>query len=115
MRAINGRPTLLGRYVDPHGRAHRVLLRGHLVLDLTAGDRPRVIAVLAAGEGEGHARSLLHGSELDEGYLARARREPRPFIRTLTRADLEPPRPIDGHDNEQPRADDEELERARAA
>jgi hypothetical protein len=80
--------TVLARYTDPHGRPHRVVLRGRLVLDVAVGDLPRVVARLSEDEGEAQARALLEGSRIDEGYLARARREPRPFIRALTADDL---------------------------
>jgi hypothetical protein len=82
--------TVLARYTDPHGRPHRVVLRGWLVLDVAVGDRPRVVARLSEDEGEAHARALLEASVIDEGYVARARREPRPFIRPLTADDLRP-------------------------
>jgi hypothetical protein len=82
--------VLLARYADPHGRPHRVVLRGRLVLDVTVGDLPRVVARLSADEGEAQARALIEGSRIDEGYLARARREPGPFIRALTADDLRP-------------------------
>lgn len=65
------------------------MLRGRLVLDLAAGQLPRLVAMLGEREGEPQARALLDGSAIDEGYLARARREPRPFIRTLTVEDLQ--------------------------
>jgi hypothetical protein len=78
----------LARYSDPHGRPHRVVLRGRLVLDLARREPPRVVALLADGEGEPQARALLVGSEIDEGYLARARREPQPFVRRLAAEDL---------------------------
>jgi hypothetical protein len=82
--------VVLARYTDPHGRPHRVVLRGRLVLDVAAGDLPRVVALLSGEEGEPQARALLEASAIDEGYLARARREPRPFIRALTADDLRP-------------------------
>jgi hypothetical protein len=82
--------VVLARYTDPHGRPHRVVLRGRLVLDMAAGDVPRVVARLSDEEGEPHARALLEASPIDDGYLARARREPRPFIRALTADDLRP-------------------------
>jgi hypothetical protein len=81
---------LLARYTDPHGRPHRVVLRGRLLIDLAAGREPRLVARLAEDEGEREARALLDGSAIDEGYLARARRETRPFIRPLTAEDLRP-------------------------
>jgi hypothetical protein len=83
--------TVLARYTDPHGRPHRVVLRGRLMLDVAVGDLPRVVARLAEDEGEAQARALLERSAIDEGYLARARRERRPFIRALTAHDLRPP------------------------
>jgi hypothetical protein len=82
--------TVLARYTDPHGRPHRVVLRGRLVLDVVVGDLPRVVARLSKDEGQAQARALLERSAIDEGYLARARREARPFIRTLTADDLRP-------------------------
>jgi hypothetical protein len=81
----------LARYTDPHGRPHRVVLRGRLLIDLAPRQRPRLVARLSEAEGEPHARALLDGSAIDEGYLARARREPRPFIRPLCAEDLRPP------------------------
>jgi hypothetical protein len=94
--------TVLARYTDPHGRPHRVVLRGRLVLDVVVGDLPRVVARLSEDEGEAQARAVVKGSQIDEGYLARARREPRPFIRALTADDLRPP--TEGEDA--PDADD---------
>jgi hypothetical protein len=82
--------TVLARYTDPHGRPHRVVLRGRLVLDLAAGKLPRLAARLSEDEGEAQARALVEGSQIDEGYLARARRERRPFIRTVTADDVRP-------------------------
>jgi hypothetical protein len=84
------RRTILVRYTDRHGCPHRVVLRGRLLLDVTTGELPRVVARLSEDEGEAQARALLEGSAIDEGYLARARREPRPFIRALTADDLRP-------------------------
>jgi hypothetical protein len=85
------RQLVLARYTDQRSRPHRVLLRRRLVLDLCAGEPPRLVARLVDGEGEPQARALLDGSAIDEGYLARARREPRPFIRALQADDLRPP------------------------
>ena len=81
----------LARYTDPHGRPHRVVLRGRLLIDLAPRQLPRLVARLSEAEGEPEARALLDGSAIDEGYLARARREPRPFIRPLRADDLRPP------------------------
>jgi hypothetical protein len=86
----DARRVVLARYTDPHGRPHRVVLRGRLVLDVAAGDIPRVLARLSDEEGEPQARALLEASPIDDGYVARARREPRPFIRALTADDLRP-------------------------
>ena len=80
----------LARYTDPHGRPHRVVLRGWLLVDVAASLPPRLVARLSEAEGKPEARALLDGSAIDEGYLARARREPRPFIRALTADDLRP-------------------------
>jgi hypothetical protein len=85
------RRVVLARYTDPHGRPHRVVLRGRLVLDVAGGDLPRMVARLSDEEGEAQARALLEPSAIDQGYLARARREPRPFIRALSADDLRPP------------------------
>jgi len=63
-------------------------MRGRLLLDLAPPEPARVVALLGDGEGEPQARALLEGSEIDEGYLARARREPRPFVRRLAADDL---------------------------
>jgi hypothetical protein len=82
--------VVLARYADPEGHPHRVVIRARLVLDVAAGRRPRVVARLSEGEGETQARALLEGSRIDEGYLARAARERRPFIRALTIDDMRP-------------------------
>jgi hypothetical protein len=82
--------TTLARYTDPAGRPHRVVLSGHLLVDVSPRQRPRLVARLGEAEGEPQARALLDGSAIDEGYLARARREPRPFIRALAADDLRP-------------------------
>jgi hypothetical protein len=79
----------LARYTDPHGRPHRIVLRGQLLLDVAGREPVRVLARLVEGEGEPQARALLDGSDIDDGYLARARREPRPFVRELRADDLE--------------------------
>jgi hypothetical protein len=84
------RRIVLARYTDPRGRPHRVVLRERLVLDVAAGELPRLVARLSEDEGEAHARALLEASAIDDGYLARARLEPRPFIRALTADDLRP-------------------------
>jgi hypothetical protein len=63
------------------------VLRGPLLLDLAPREPARVVALLGEGEGEPQARALLEGSAIDEGYLARARREPRPFVRRLAADD----------------------------
>jgi hypothetical protein len=99
--------AVLARYTDPHGRPHRVVLRGRLVLDVAAGDLPRMVARLSDEEGEPQARALLEASAIDEGYLARARREPRPFIRALTADDLRPPSEGQGHGDPDSEARDE--------
>ena len=78
----------LARYTDRRGRPHRIVLRGRLLLDLARREPPRVVALLADGEGEPQAQALLDGSAIDEGYLARAAREPRPFVRELRAEDL---------------------------
>jgi hypothetical protein len=80
----------LARYTDPHGRPHRVVLRGRLLIDLAPRQLPRLVARLSEAEGEPEARALLDGSPIDEGYLARACRESRPFIRPLRAEDLRP-------------------------
>lgn len=90
MTLPEGTRIVLARYSDPRGRSHRVVLRRRLVLDLAAGEPPRLVARLSEDEGEPQVRALLEASAIDEGYLARARREPRPFIRALTVDDLRP-------------------------
>jgi hypothetical protein len=75
----------LARYTDQGGRAHLVVLRGRLVLDLAAGDAPRVVAELDDDEGPVQARALLHG---DGGYLERARVAEGPLCRALRPEDL---------------------------
>jgi hypothetical protein len=91
MSAMDAAKATLARYTDPHGCPHRVVLRGRLLIDLAARQLPRLVARLSEAEGEPEARALLDGSAIDEGYLARARREPRPFIRALRADDLRPP------------------------
>ncbi len=73
----------LARYTDPHGRPHRVVLRGRLAARPGPPPAAAVVAGCSEAEGEPQARALLDGSAIDEGYLARARREPRPFMRAL--------------------------------
>jgi len=99
--------TIVARYTDPHGRPHRVVLRGRLVLDVVVGEVPRVVARLSEQESEAQARALLEPSAIDEGYLARARREPRPFIRALTADDLRPPSERQGDGDPDSEARDE--------
>ena len=89
-RSKADRGIVLARYTDAHGGPHRVVMRGRLVLDVVVGDLPRVVARLSQDEGEPHSQALIEGSAIDEGYLARARREARPFIRALTADDLRP-------------------------
>ena len=81
---------ILARYTDLQSRSHRIVLRGRLVLDIARREPVRVVARLGEGEGEPQARALLEGSAIDEGYLARAAREPRPFVRQLRAEDLGP-------------------------
>lgn len=82
------RSPILARYTDPQGRPHRIVLRGRLVLDVARRQPVRVVAVLGEGEGEAQAIALLHGSDIDEGYVARAAREERPFVRELRPEDV---------------------------
>jgi hypothetical protein len=91
MSAKHAAKATLARYTDPHGRPHRVVLRGRLLIDVAPRQLPRLVARLSEAEGEPEARALLDGSAIDEGYLARARREPRPFIRALRADDLRTP------------------------
>jgi hypothetical protein len=78
----------LARYSDRGGRAHLVVLRGRLVLDVAISEPPRVVAELGEGEGARQARALLAD---DGGYLERARRAERPLCRPLRIEDLRPP------------------------
>jgi hypothetical protein len=78
----------LARYRDREGRAHRVVVRGRLALDLCCGEPTRVVCELSEAEGSEQVRAALFGSAIDEGYLARAAREPEPFCRQLHPADL---------------------------
>ena len=75
----------LARYTDRRGRAHLVLLRERLVLDV-GGDGPRVVAELSADEGIDQARAALD----DGGYLERAAASEAPFCRALSVEDLRP-------------------------
>ena len=85
MRATN---IPLARYQDPGGRAHLVVMRGRLVLDISASGPARVVAELSAEEGAEHARAVLHG---EGGYLERASRATAPLARPLRAEDLRPP------------------------
>ena len=78
----------LARYSDPGGRAHLVVLRARLVLDITAAGPARVVAELSGEEGTDQARAVLHG---EGGYLERARRATAPLARPLRAEDLRPP------------------------
>jgi hypothetical protein len=83
----------LARYSDPGGRAHLVVLRGRLVLDVSLDGPPRVVAELSTeelsvAEGKEHALAVLHG---DGGYLERAGTSEEPLCRPLRAADLRPP------------------------
>lgn len=91
----------LARYTDRHGRRHRIVRRGALLLDLSAADMPRVIVQLAEGEGEQQVSPLVFGQGPEEGYLARMAREPGPICRALGPADVRCPS-IDGADRDEP-------------
>lgn len=86
--ANRSRKPPLASYTDPKGRRHRIVRRGRLVLDLCAHDLPRVVVELSGDEGDEQVEGVLHGSELDEGYLARMEREPAAICRALCAADV---------------------------
>lgn len=92
---------LLGRYTDPAGRQHLLVLvaggEGSLLLDRSSRGA-LVVARLARGEGREQALAVLCDAEADteglapkppiEGYLARAARTPRRLCRPLSAQDL---------------------------
>lgn len=74
-------------YGDPDGEAHRVMLRGRLVVDqCRVGGSAVVVCELADGEGEDEALATLH----EGGYIERARTQHGRLCRGLAPADIGP-------------------------
>jgi hypothetical protein len=84
---MKARNLPLARYQDRGGRAHLVVLRGRLVLDLGSAGPPRLLAKLAPDEGVRQARALLSG---EGGYLERAAKARAPLCRELRIEDVRP-------------------------
>lgn len=94
----------LTTFRDQSGRTHKVVLMAErLVLDLIDSEPPRVLALLRHDEGIEHAEAIVFGTDSDEGYAERAKRERDPLCRPLARADLSPdapqPRPVEPDDD----------------
>lgn len=92
---------LLGRYTDPAGVGHELVLvagrEGRLLVDRSL-KRELVVAELGEGEGREQALAVLRDAEADTeglakkppvvGYLARAAASPEPLCRASTADDL---------------------------
>ena len=71
-----------------------------LVLDLIDREPPRVLALLRHDEGIEQAEAIVFGTDTEEGYAERAKRERDPLCRPLDPADVraavpQPPREPD--------------------
>ena len=91
-----GDAKTLTTFRDRSGRAHKVVLMAdRLVLDLIDREPPRVLALLRHDEGIEQAEAIVFGTDAEEGYAERAKRERDPLCRPLDPADLraEVPRP----------------------
>ena len=87
----------LTTFSDESGRTHKVVLMAdRIVLDLVGTEPPRVLALLRHDEGIEQAEAVVFGTDSDEGYAERAKRERAPLCRPLARADLsaEAPTPM---------------------
>lgn len=101
--------VLVARYTDPAGRAHRIVLRRSLVLDVCGCEPPVVVAELSAEEGIDQARAVVFGGDCDPGYLERARAGEGRLGRRLRAEELRlpeatPPEPGIDQDDERRRA-----------
>ncbi len=86
----------IAEFEDSSGRRHRVVLMAdRLLIDIVGTEPPRVLALMRHDEGIEQAKAIVLGSDSDEGYAARAKREQAPLCRAIEPADLatEEPRP----------------------
>ena len=98
--AANKNAETLTRFTDRSGRAHRVVLMAScLLLDLIDTEPPRVLALLRHDEGIEQARAIVFGTDGEEGYAKRARRETG-LCRPLARGDLREAREQNGPPDE---------------
>jgi hypothetical protein len=89
MAAVERRSeALVASYADRDGRRHRIVVRGGLVLDLSAGGPAILVAELSHEEGIEQAEAVVFGGEFDAGYLARAEAGEKALGRRLTAEDL---------------------------
>ena len=86
----------LTTFEDRSGRSHKVVLMAdRLLIDIVGSEPPRVLGLLRHDEGVEHAKAIVFGTDTEEGYAERAKREHAPLCRPLERGDLEtdaPPR-----------------------
>ena len=86
----------LTTFRDQSERTHKVVLMANrLLVDIVGSEPPRVLALLRHDEGVEQAKAIVFGTDADEGYAERAKRERAPLCRPLERGDLEtdaPPR-----------------------
>ena len=99
-----GNAKTLTTFRDRSGRAHKVVLMAdRLVLDLIDREPPRVLALLRHDEGIEQAEAIVFGTDAEEGYAERAKRERDPLCRPLDPADLSAevprPRPVEPDDD----------------
>lgn len=84
-------------FQDQSGRSHKVVLMAErLLIDIVGTEPPRVLALLRHDEGIEQAKAIVFGTDAEEGYAERAKRERDPLCRPLEHADLgaERPRPV---------------------
>lgn len=90
------RAQTIAEFEDRSGRQHKVVLMAdRLLIDIVGTEPPRVLALMRDDEGIEQAKAIVLGSEGEEGYAARAKREQEPLCRAIEPADLtqEDPRP----------------------
>ena len=93
-------------FEDRSGRSHRVVLMAdRLLIDIVGSEPPRVLALLRHDEGVEHAKVIVFGTDTEEGYAERAKRERVPLCRALESGDLKTeavPRPSPEPDDDWP-------------
>lgn len=95
----------LAEFTDQSGREHKVVLMAdRLLIDVIDREPPRVLALLRPDEGIEHARAIVFGSDSEDGYVERAKRERLPLCRPLERADLREPSGAERPAGDWPRA-----------